>query len=483
MNKKLRFLGVALLSLTGTVILWAFDNPMFNQAETGYHNHWLLTPYEMSANPALFQISFHKERVYYQGLTGDRLNFFRRSFDPKRQQDYQLYFFASKQLDTRSMLAASAKYSHQEQLQVSRSLEKYFYDHYFAFTDTTVGNFYYAGPQLWFLYNLSLKERWQLGIQLNYGVERALKDVYTKCETILRNLDLTGGLGYVLDVGHAGLFARYFSYHGQYEAVKELQDALVKTFFGYHVYRDENPRSTNRKNDIREGYEFGAQMAFDRLGINGLGLQLLGSYSAKATNVAVGSTTTPQQRGYWVRSGWRLFAGLKYHSESDLTAGGVGGQLYCEFRQLSDWAKAGSYNVIIIDNQMNIKRLGLDVIARPLKVLAVMGSLALEIVRNNYQEYIHPFAYQEDQQSWSTQLDLQLKVNPVLQLNLKGRYSKLEPYFYWDNRSFDIIGAEIGAEQLFVFGYIGLSCYYENWQPKDFEQNISAFAIALYYWK
>ena len=437
--------------------------------------------YRISFNPALFKNSYQEDFVYYRANSVDKINFFRRVYDPKRQRDYQLYFYTHKTLDKKSTLAAAVRYNRADQYDVYRSLEKSFYDNYFSYIDTTMGNVTYEGPQLWFLYNYSLTNNLLFGFQIDYGIERSLKDVYTKCETVIRNLDLKFGIAFESNNSNfvAGAFARYLNYQGQYNAVKELQDAFVRTYFGYHVFRDENPRSLNRKNDYKEGYEFGAQLARKNILVDGLGIQLSGSYGTRYTDITVGSTTLPNNRGYWVREGYRIFWDIFYQPVTS----NFMFQLFYEYKDFYDWARSGEYNVVTIENDEVMHRFGSVLYLPLMNKVGVSTGFEMENIRSDYHEYIVKFDYNREHHNWNAFTDFKLAINQITNAHIKGMLGTVEPWFYWNTDKFDIIAFQYGFERLFVFGTLGLEFYYEVWGPENSDKNIETYGLSISYRK
>jgi len=481
MIQKCMILGILMFSS----YLSAYNNPLFPDIviEESFSST-IQTPmnlYRISFNPAIYKISYREDIVYYSANSFDKINFFRRVYDPKRQRDYQLYFYTHKILDEKSTLAAAVQYNRSDQYDVYRSLEKNFYDNYFSYIDTTKGNVKYDGPQLWFLYNYSLTNSLLLGFEIDYGIERSLKDVYTKCETVIRNLDLKFGAAFNSDNGNVvtGAFARYFSYEGQYNAVKELQDAFVRTYFGYHVFRDENPRSLNRKNDHKEGYEFGAQLAHKNIFIDGLGIQMSGSYGTRYTDITVGSTTLPGDRGYWVRDGYRIFGAVFYQPVTSHLMF----QLFYEYKDFSDWARSGDYNVVTIENDEIIHRFGSVLYLPLMNKIGVSTGFEMENIRSDYHEYIVKFDYKGNRVNWNRFIDVKISLDQITNVHGKVCTGKIEPYFYWNTEKMDIMSFQYGFDRLFVFGTLGLDFNYEIWEPDGADKNIETFGLSISYRK
>ncbi len=363
------------------------------------------------------------------------------------------------------MVAAAASYIRNDKLNMYRSLEKNFYENYFSIIDTTIGNTKYDGPQLWFLYNRTLLKNLIAGLEINYGVESGLKDVYTKCITIIRNADVKLGIGYQSDDKNTfiGSHIRYFSRQRKYSAVKEAIEAKVITFFGYHVYRNETPRSTVRKSDYREGYKIGGQLEKRNIFTGGFGMKISGSYGSKSTNAEIGSTAVPYPHGYWVREGYRVVSNLNYSPEYSK----FGLQFFYENKKYGDWAKSGSYDVVIIENDESFNRFGSTLLIQPLERINILSGVDIEIIHSKYHEYIVDFNYDKKRFNWSIFSEIQTIINPVLNASFKASLSKIEPYFHWNVDKFKISSFKTGVERTFVFATIRIDFVYEVWEPEN----------------
>jgi len=461
---------------------YAFEKPLLRPVEfqqsPQFRKYFPINLYTLSYNPALFKLNYPRDFLYYQTFAARQNNMFQRTFDPAREDrlgfDVQMY----RRLNKKVAIISGATYQRKNLHQVYRSLEKNYYDHYFAYTDTTTGNFEYHGPQLWFLYNRSLGNHLDWGFNINYSVERALKDVYTKCETIIRNTDVSTGLSYynrdtTLQIG---FFGRYFNRQGSYEAVKEMKDALVKTYFGYHVFREEDPRSSNRKNDDRQGYEFGLQFSRKNLIIDNLNIDFAASYGSEENDIEVGSVSRPKPRGYWIRQGWRGMARLHYQHHNKLDA-----QFFYSYTDLYDWGQSGLYDVLILENELVAHRLGGSVGIFPLRNLETTLGGEVRVEDGDYREYIKPFQYQEVRQRRRLYTQFKWQLNQITGLYLQLNYQQGEPYFYWETERFDRQSCDLGFERQFVIGLFNLNLHYEQCRPQGSEDIIEAFGLSIAY--
>jgi len=476
-----KIIYVSLLTIATSLRVNGYENPLFRDIAFQESANFLISLYEISRNPASYMYSHPDDYVYYKIGSIDKLNKFRRTYDPGRERNYNLFFKASKILDEKSMVAAAAIYIRNDKFHMYRSLEKNFYENYFSIIDTTIGNIKYDGPQLWFLYNRTLLKNLIAGLEINYGVERGLKDVYTKCITIIRNIDAQLGLGYQSNDKNTfiGSHIRYFSRQGKYSAVKEAIDAKVISFFGYHVYRNEIPRSTVRKSDYREGYEIGGQLEKRNILTGGFGMKISGSCGSKSTNVELGSTAVPCPRGYWVREGYRVVGNLNYSPEHSK----FGLQFFYENKKYSDWAKSGSYDVVIIENDESSNRFGSTLLIKPLDRIDISAGLDIENIHSKYHEYIVYFNYDKKRSNWTTFGEIQTIINPVLSANFRASLSKIEPFFYWGVDDLKISSIQVGVERIFVFATIGIDFVYEVWEPENADKNIETYGLSISYKK
>ena len=471
-------LSILILIFSVCKHLFGFENLLFPPKDFQTRFRKSITVYQLSSNPALYRNSVKTDYTYYRFGASDRLNAFRRLYDPKRERDYGLSFFASKNLSENSTIAALAGYERTDYFNLYRSLEKDFYSNYFSYIDTTTGDVKYDGPHLWFLYNYTLADKVHLGIQVDYGVERGLKNVYTKCETIVRNTEFSTGIGYqITNRAVAGAFIRYFSRQSQYEAVKEYQDALVKTYYGYHIFRVESPRSSNYKNDFREGYEYGFQFDTRDAILKGLEFQAMGSYGARLTDVDVGSSTSPRSRGYWVREGRRFISGLQYKpGESD-----IGFSAFYEYGDFSDWAKSGLYEVVVLENEEIKNRYSLTLYLQPSEKIDLYIGNDIEEIDCDYTEYLGGFRYLKKRKNRSAFSEILVRWNPVLSLYLRGEVAEIQPEFYWNTDEFDINTLTLGLERLFVFATFGLELERSKWKQFDSDKGVDVYGISIVY--
>ncbi|MCK4577973.1 MAG: hypothetical protein KAU50_04240, partial [Candidatus Marinimicrobia bacterium] len=390
-------------------------------------------------------------------------------------ESYSLFLSATEQLDSVTTLGAAVRYDRLDQHDVYRSLEKDFYEHYFSIIDTTTGNTYFDGPQLWFLYNRVLSPHLLIGLDLNYGVERGLKDRYTRCETIIRNYDVSLGLKFHTQDLSVGFSYRGLSQQSKYEAVKEYKDALVKAYFGYHVIRFESPKNAVIKSGFEDGYEISGQFEKKHIILEGLNLLVSASFGEKTTLVELGRRTKPQHLGTWVREGYQIDNALVYRPANSRTHISI----FYGYRQFSDWAVSGQYNSIMLENDEQSQRVGAAVYLKPTLLTEFKGGFSVEIGSRDYREYILPFQYRQDPVDWSLNGGFRSQLDADWAFIYEAEIARVMPPFYWETDQFSIQAIKVGVERRVNFRKVGLEFNYSTWQPDSQTGSISSYGLTL----
>ncbi|MBU1627263.1 hypothetical protein KKB18_07840, partial [bacterium] len=357
------------------------------------------------------------------------------------------------------------------------SLEKNFYERYFSFADSTMGNTTYFGPRLWILYKRDITEKLVSALQIEYGIERGLKDVYTECMTIYRNFNVKLGIAYHSSDGSfvSGIYGRIFDRQGKYEAVDDLLDAVNFTYIGYHVYRPENPRSSNNKSDWTTGYEIGTHFKKEDLLFKGFGLRSALLLGATENTIKTGSSSQPVRVGYWVRKAVNLENRLSY--KIDILRSEIG-FLY-NYKKTFDWVKHGQFEVNLLDNNILTSEIGADIIASPLKLFTIKVGYDISTSDVEYDEYIADYTCDEKLESSHLYIELNLRPNSIT--NIYSGYENIveEPFFYWDAPEFNISNVYFAWDRLFVIGRIGFRVDFGVWNPSNSQKNIEYYGISL----
>jgi hypothetical protein len=165
---------------------------------------------------------------------------------------------------------------------VYRSLEKYPYEKNFILTDTTTGDYWYNGPVIQTIYSRKLPLNFSLGLAFNYKVQMGLKNVYTKVESIQREIFPGLGLSWGVseeksqaEVKNRGLGLGFFVYpydnKVRLTAVREMQDAVVYRQIGlftrFRQVRGRYIRDYRTKGLLLGGQVFAALSPSVRMGL------------------------------------------------------------------------------------------------------------------------------------------------------------------------------------------------------------------------
>jgi len=462
-------------------VLMGTDRPSVFDSNQSCNNalDWLgLSLYDSGHNPAFFKLANSADFSLYSFGVDYWNNAYRRHFDSEQVRNYDLCFYNVKTLNERATIASYAGYARMDFYSQPQSLEKNFYDHYFALVDTTTGNLSYKRPHLGFLYNHSLTAKILTGFEINYGVERGLKDVYTRCETILRDVDLKTGIGLDLSAiaSHFGIYGRIFNRQGKYESVQEQIAPQVFTYFGYHVVKRENATDLIRKNDSDQGYEVGLNLMRANFIWSDLTLFLSGSWLGAENEVTVGSIARPEPRGYGVGSEKKAIAVAQYFPPNKR----LGFRLSYTYQNLADWAKSGLYDVLILDNKVQCHQGDVLLRHRLNSAFGIVVGGSYEITFNDYREYIVNFIYDKNQSRTESFIKLQARPTVLISIDIGGSYSNYIPDFHWNTRRFQVFGFQTVIERLTAFGVLGFSLNCGISTPQETTLHNFIIGIGLY---
>lgn len=471
----MKFKTVVLISLISSTLVWGYEDYLYMDysIEKEYQS------YDLVNNPAFLRLNNHEDLTVYNLNARKQVNTFRRTFDPEGSDITGLEIISYKALDDRSALSSVIVFETTRYNKMYRSLEKDFYSNYFSYTDTTTGDITYAGPLLRVVYNHEIFNNIFTGLQIDYGIERGLKEIYTKCETIDRNVNVSWGLGSLNASGSAaGISFRYFDRQGSYEAVKEITDAVVNTYMGYHIAYNEQPRSINEKKIYVEGVEIDGQLSINGFLFPSFKLDLSGGFGSKENVIDAGSSSKPTQRGYWVREGGFVHSILSLGKNPQR----LGMVIMTGMKRYHDWASPRDYNVKNIENDINDISYGIKMTV-PLWTSKLTLGYEAGIEDVDYREYTADFVFEEQLARSRIFSDFTIRMNQVMQMHYNIWFSEFEPWFYWNTQSIRTQGIEMGLERLFVFGRLGASLQIEFWKPEDKKGTVERFGIAISYLK
>ncbi|MFP4547469.1 MAG: hypothetical protein ACLFQM_05010 [Fidelibacterota bacterium] len=434
--------------------------------------------YDLSQNPAFFHAAYPSNYNLFRIFGNKNNNGHHRRFDPERTENLGLDLLWIRYLSQKSIIASGVEYYDSYHMNVYHSLEKDFYNNYFSYSDTTEGDIDYNGPKLWFLYHHNMTDNISLGLQLNYGVERGLKDIYTECQTISRDMDVTAGLSIQSDskLSRAGVAYRYFNRQSKYEAVKKYVSAMTRTWYGFHLFMEENPRSLSRKNSDREGYEIIISAEQIQLAGTDFGYRVSGSFGQHKNNIKVGAVKDLHQRAYWQREGWDVKSNLFYINEL------LNIQAYYTYRSFSDWGEPKGYDVLSLEKDEMESRFGALSKVKLGSLIESFAGFEISKVNIEYEEYTAGFTYDDELKSNNYIFGSNFNLNSVSTIYLSGNAGNYETDFLWPEAgSFDFRGVKLGYSKQFVLGKIDLGLNYTVFNPVDIDRQNEEFGIELFF--
>lgn len=467
MNKRLTHL--ILILLIAATAGWSYTNSLNHGIPVTWRTLW-----ELQAMPQHF-IDFDGRQGNISTLYGGQSALdFRRTYEPHSVIRFGGIFETYRRLNEQIQLYAAIDFRntyHQDQF---RSIEKDFYTPYIAFSDTTEGDFQFNGPLIDFVYSQDLTDRLTWGLKINYGVERGIKDVYTQAKTRELNSDVTVSVRFqpLSSWSVDGWFRRY---HGRstFEAVKEFQDALVWTWLGYTVFRPENPSSSVDTERNKDGYQMGAGLLFRR-DESPLSAYISGSYGVEENDARKGTKSVASQRGAWQQKSREALGWVNYKRS------GYALSLFGLFQQNDDWGKTAIYEAVFLENEETLLQGGvvLDLIYKQKSTL----SLALRAGNKqyDYMDYLALEHHTQDEITWGSSMDLDLRPYPVTAYMAGLRVEKIPLNFTWGIPSMIRYSAYGGFEYQWGFNRVCPSLRYhldsfENTNEKNstWQLNIS----------
>gem|GEM_PF-1691370 len=367
----------------------------------------------------------------------------RRPFDPARIYSYGGSSSSFILLNDRTRLFASASFYESVYAHQHAGLDKDFYDSPVEVSDTTTGTFRYNGPVIDLLFSKQIFPRLLWGLKVNYGVERGLKDVYTKAETRQLNADMTQSLRLSLSrTLYTDLW--YRRYHGQMdrEMVKEYFDAFVQTWYGEDILRNEVPGSSIDVLESRDGEGFGIA---------------LGNSAAKAMDERAGSPCSPSdrkpwsffaalesgrefnsmeqgsrdlinERGLWKRDAFRSLGLISHHGCTWTQS------LSAESVQYREWAQTGIAHALFHERNSSRNSLGASLM-RSGKLLNMHFAVLLSYLRYEEKNYLENSLNSRESLDYAAEMNAEWKLYPHLSLFSGLSLQQISLDHHWDQQA------------------------------------------------
>lgn len=429
-------------------------NTEFNSEQNWFsYNNWPVIS-DLRFNPAVFVTRHDKDYTKYQ-LSGDQNNLdYKRFFDPDRTNQFNFTYQNLKILDEQSWLISTIEYNRLDHYGVNSSLERNYYDNYLSIIDSTTGNTTYEGPRIGVAYVRRLTGKLKWGINLDYFVERGLKDRFSSCLTITRFAQGGVGLGYTSADNRTVLGAdfQYHSVQSNYEAVDDIYDAFITQYWGYYTTDPGRPYSKVVKIDTREGFDLSVQFNRKELLFSGVDVMFISTRWGQSSDVVIGTSSDPHPYGYWVREGLDWTGVLSIYPESSR----FGGLISISNEYIDDWVETNKYSKLILTNNENKWSYAGRISYRLFNSLTIYGGYESSTNDTDYEEFLPDFNYDDKRTTEMASGGLNWKPGLLTNIWLEGKFGTIEPYYFWETDEFDVWTGRIRIEQNFLFGTLGI---------------------------
>jgi len=396
--------------------------------------------YDFGQNPAGLQAdqAYRWMRIYLNAQ--NHWGPYRRLYDPGDEQNYSLIFEGVKALNSKETFWGAVTYLGDYPHGVYRSLEKHAYEKNFILTDTTTGNYWYNGPIIQAIYSRKLPLNFSLGAAFNYKVQLGLKDVYTKVESIQREIFPGIALSWGVQTGQerfskrprlsenrcseriglnygAGFFVYPYDNKTRLTAVKEMQDAVVYRQIGlltrFREVRGKFIRDYRTKGVLIGGQVFLALSRAIHLGL---------SHRYRA----LGTTTTDNlfvKRGYEQQIRNTTLGRMVFRER--------GWQISAQASReaFDDWSKTIEYGCLYGEESRQRVTAGIGIGTDRTGLPLTMG---IEFYRGRFQrtyrDYLSHQLIENKQPEWELRAGLEIPVfSDAWQLRLGGNWSERVP--------------------------------------------------------
>ena len=310
---------------------------------------FLLNPYDLAGNPAWL---INDEKSDYleitpsvTGIWGD----YKRLYDPSENNYYELLFEGVKTLGTDGTFLGQTSYEYDYRKDVYRTLK---YNTYrgeaFFINDTTTGNFRYNGPTMKFMYSFKPVDNFFVGATAKYKILDGLKNVYSRAQTLYRNI--YGDIGLAYNFGNDIVAGVKVSINDEQETITaDSEDLLDVEVFNY---KGETFSIRKRASSVEEkirtiNKDFSGQICFKP--VENLEVALIGGFSQGNLKIlipyTISSTNESFQEyedGYANFNNYNFLLVGQYHLSSDIIVSVKG--IYEEDKS---WSKNSTLDLLL----------------------------------------------------------------------------------------------------------------------------------------
>jgi len=313
-----------------------------------------LTPYDFGSNPAWLVNDQKQDWLKIVPSSVNSWGDYKRVYDPERNNVYNILFRGVKVLENGTFLGETT-YEYDYRKSVSHSLKyKPYNGEAFFMNDSTTGNFRYHGPSMKFMYSFEPVDNLYAGASASYKLLSGLKNIYSRAETLYRNVSADAGIVYrINDNLLAGATISYIS--EQEKIVSDADNLLDVDIYNYmgdtfYTLRRAASVSDKFKNNTTGA---GVQLYYRpsekvEIAFSGDAKQASGKLLIPYSSTDV--TYSEYERGYASLSNYDALAAARYYVNEDVIVSASAG-----YHERKSWSKNTALDLLLWE--WNIKGL------------------------------------------------------------------------------------------------------------------------------
>ncbi|MCD4691419.1 MAG: hypothetical protein K8R79_00775 [Calditrichales bacterium] len=290
--------------------------------------------YQFAGNAAWLKANDSLNWMRYTLFGQNEWGGLRRYWDARKVQLYYPGFTGQKHINENQTFLGEVRFNMDYQYQVNKAIEKnpYALDP-FVLTDSTEGDFFYYGPEIFVAFSQRITPSLYLGATLYYNINRGLKEIYTRPEIIHTNIGVSLDIAYSINQSLT-LGLSFNPYHIQNitKLVKQPDGQSPQTFRYRGEFEFRKGSGTKDRTAIYEGFEIRPQLAFQTKNIESV--VYLGYYYQ--WHEIFDGTTKRYYDGNYQAQHYFLNTVLRYHLGEDKQTSLA---FAYKFLYIEDWAK------------------------------------------------------------------------------------------------------------------------------------------------
>jgi hypothetical protein len=231
------------------------SDPFF---KTIFESRKNINSYYVGDNPAYLRFENGDQLLSLQSSYFNNDGEFKRFIDPSAIRLYQVSASGKKAIDSAQVFKGSFAFQRLERKNWNWLVSKY-YDDFdpFLFGDSTSGSAHYNGIVMNAQYGAGLFDQLLFGFNFNYSVDEGLKEVFPHPTSNHRDIDLSIGLGYLLNENFTiGASTKIYDYNEKIK-YEEDQGAVSREVYLLKFRGFDFPFVNNKKTETRYSYRNG----------------------------------------------------------------------------------------------------------------------------------------------------------------------------------------------------------------------------------